>query len=86
MASGAASIFLVVGEAVGQFRVRALAVDGRREAEGRHDASWKPFFGRWLEVLERALGSKPRAGLAVPRLPQVLRSVSRRPGEDWVVV
>ena len=47
----------------------------------------KPFFGRcvWRSSSERSR-SKPRAGLALPRLPQVLRSVSRRPGLDWVVV
>ena len=59
-------VLLVVGEAVGQFRVRALAVHGRREAEGRHDASEKALLRPLrLEVLERPLEVEPERGLRV---------------------
>ena len=78
-------VLLVVREAIGQFRVRALAVDGRREAEGRRRSRRKPFFGLCRSSKDGSRSS-PRAGFALPRLPQVLRSVSRRPGLDWVVV
>ena len=71
-----------------QFRVRALAVDGRREAEARHDAPQKALLrSLGVEVLERPLGRSSRAPAWRCRgCPEVLRSVSRRPGLDWVVV